>query len=183
MYDHALSSHAAATRRESGAEEPPPMNETKQPTELPDLIKDHLARYIATDGEDGYLWDARLGGGTGLVPTLLLTTVGRKSGKPLTMPLIFGRSGPDYMVVASKGGAPAHPAWYLNLAANPQVRVQVKAQKFAALARTANPEERLALWPKMVEIYAPYAQYQTKTDRQIPVVILRPVAASTPSSR
>jgi deazaflavin-dependent oxidoreductase (nitroreductase family) len=160
-----------------------PMSETKQPAGLPDWIKDHLARYIATDGEDGYLWDASLGGGTGMVPTLLLTTVGRKSGKSMTMPLIFGRSGPDYVVVASKGGAPAHPAWYLNLDANPQVRVQVKAQKFAALARTANPEERSALWPKMVEIYGPYAQYQTKTERQIPVVILRPVAASNPSSR
>jgi deazaflavin-dependent oxidoreductase (nitroreductase family) len=182
MYDHGLSSHGAASRRESGAEEVP-MNETTKPAGLPDWIKDHLARYIATDGEDGYLWDARLGGGTGMVPTLLLTTVGRKSGLPLTMPLIFGRSGPDYVVVASKGGAPAHPAWYLNLQASPQVRVQVKAQKFAAVARAANSEERLALWPKMVEIYAPYAQYQTKTDRQIPVVILRPVAASNPSSR
>jgi deazaflavin-dependent oxidoreductase (nitroreductase family) len=117
------------------------------------------------------------------VPTLLLTTVGRKSGKSMTMPLIFGRSGPDYVVVASKGGAPAHPAWYLNLDASPQVRVQVKAQKFAAVARTANPEERRALWPKMVEIYGPYAQYQTNTERQIPVVILRPVTASNPSSR
>jgi deazaflavin-dependent oxidoreductase (nitroreductase family) len=159
------------------------MNETKKPVGPPDWIKDHLARYIATDGGDGYLWDATLGGGTGMVPTLLLTTVGRKSGKPMTMPLIFGRAGPDYVVVASKGGAPAHPAWYLNLDADPQVRVQVKAQKFAALARTANPEERRALWPKMVEIYGPYAQYQTKTERQIPVVILRPVAASSPSSR
>ena len=159
------------------------MAEPSGPKELPDWIQNHLKRYVATNGEDGYLWDASLGGGTGMVPTLLLTTVGRKSGKVMTMPLIFGRSGPDYVVVASKGGAPAHPAWYLNLDADPQVRVQVKAQKFAALARTANPEERRALWPKMVEIYGPYAQYQTKTERQIPVVILRPVAASNPSSR
>ena len=159
------------------------MNETKKATELPAWIKDHLARYIATDGEDGYLWDARLGGGTGFAPTLLVTTIGRKSGKPMTMPLIFGRHGPDYVVVASKGGAPAHPAWYLNLEANPQVRVQVKAQKFAAQARTANAEERATLWPKMVEIYAPYAQYQTKTDRQIPVVILRPIVTPNQSSR
>ena len=107
-----------------------------------------------------------------MVPTLLLTTVGRKSGRALTLPLIFGRSGPNYVIVASKGGAPAHPAWYLNLQANPEVQVQVKAEKFTARAHTAEAAERAALWPKMVEIYGPYAQYQTKTDRQIPVVVL-----------
>jgi deazaflavin-dependent oxidoreductase (nitroreductase family) len=140
---------------------------------LADWMKDHLARYIATDGEDGYLWDASLGGGKGMIPTLLLTTVGRKSGKSLTMPLIFGRSGDEYVIVASKGGAPAHPAWYLNLQANPKVHVQVKADKFIAEARTANAAERAALWPKMVDIYAPYARYQTKTEREIPVVVLK----------
>jgi deazaflavin-dependent oxidoreductase (nitroreductase family) len=144
------------------------------PADLPNWIKDHLARYIATDGADGYLWDASLGGGKGMVPTLLLTTVGRRSARPLTVPLIFGKSGPNYLVVASKGGAPAHPSWYLNLQANPDVQVQVKADKFKALAYTAGPEERPALWKKMVEIYGPYAQYQTKTERQIPVVVLKP---------
>ena len=148
------------------------MAEPNKPSELPDWIKDHLSRYIATDGADGYLWDASLGGGQGMIPTLLLTTVGRKSGRELTMPLIFGRSGQDYVIVASKGGAPAHPAWYLNLEANPSVRLQVKADKFAARARTAQAEERAALWKKMVAIYAPYELYQTKTDRQIPVVVL-----------
>ena len=143
--------------------------------ELPGWIKDHLARYLATDGADGYLWDASLGGGKGLVPTLLLTTIGRKSGRDLMLPLIFGRSGPDYVVVASKGGAPAHPAWYLNLQANPEVQVQVKADKFTAHAHTADAAERAALWPMMVGIYGPYAQYQTKTDRQIPVVVFRPI--------
>jgi deazaflavin-dependent oxidoreductase (nitroreductase family) len=141
--------------------------------ELPDWIKDHLSRYLATNGEDGYLWDSSLGGGKGLVPTLLLTTVGRKSGRILTLPLIFGRSDADYVVVASKGGAPAHPAWYLNLEANPDVQVQVKADKFKAHAHTANAEERATLWPLMVGIYAPYADYQKKTDRQIPVVVLK----------
>ena len=124
---------------------------------------------------DGYLWDASLGGGKGLVPTLLLTTTGRKSGNVLTLPLIFGRSGSNYVVVASKGGAPTHPAWYLNLQANPDVKVQVKAEKFTARAHTAEGAERTALWRKMVEIYGPYEQYQTKTDRQIPVVVLKPV--------
>ena len=139
---------------------------------LPGWIKDHLARYIATDGAEGYLWDASLGGGSGMIPTLLLTTVGRKSGRELTMPLIFGRAGPDYVVVASKGGAPAHPAWYFNLQANPDVRVQVKADKFKARARTAEGAERAALWKEMVRIYSPYELYQTKTPRQIPVVVL-----------
>jgi deazaflavin-dependent oxidoreductase (nitroreductase family) len=151
------------------------MAEPNKSQGLPDWIKDHLARYIATDGADGYLWDARIGGGKGLVPTLLLTTTGRKSGRELTLPLIFGRSGPNYVVVASKGGAPAHPAWYLNLQANPEVKVQVKGEKYTAHAHTADAAERATLWPMMVEIYGPYADYQTKTDRQIPVVVLKPV--------
>ena len=135
-------------------------------------IQDHLARYLATNGVDGYLLDASVGGGQGMVPTLLLTTLGRKSGRVLTMPLIFGRSGDDYVVVASKGGAPTHPAWYLNLQAQPEVEVQVKAEKFHVRARTATGEERARLWTHMVAIYGPYTQYQTKTDRQIPVVVL-----------
>jgi len=146
-----------------------------EPTKLPNWIQDHIARYVATDGADGYLWDAAMGGGKGMVPTLLLTTTGRKSGAALTIPLIFGTSDSSYVVVASKGGAPVHPAWYLNLEANPQVKVQVKADKFAALAHTADAAERARLWPMMVDIYGPYTQYQTKTERQIPVVVLKPV--------
>ena len=148
------------------------MAEPSVSKELPSWIKDHLDRYIATNGEDGYLWDASLGGGKGMIPTLLLTTVGRKSGRELTLPLIFGRSGEDYVVVASKGGAPEHPAWYLNLDANSKVKLQVKADKFAAQAHTANAQERARLWPKMVEIYGPYADYQKKTHREIPIVVL-----------
>lgn len=149
------------------------MAEPSQSRERPDLVQDHLARYLATNGADGYLFDATLGGGAGLVPTLLLTTVGRKSGRPLILPLIFGRSGADYVVVASKGGAPAHPAWYLNLEANPEVQVQVKADRFTARAHTASAEERAMLWPKMVAIYRPYTDYQRETARQIPVVVLK----------
>ena len=149
------------------------MTESTKAPKLPGWIQDHMARYIATDGADGYLWDASLGGGKGMIATLLLTTIGRKSGKTLTLPLIFGQSGAEYVVVASKGGAPAHPAWYLNLQANPEVKVQIKGDKFTARARTANPQERAGLWPKMVAIYGPYADYQTKTDREIPIVILK----------
>jgi deazaflavin-dependent oxidoreductase (nitroreductase family) len=151
------------------------MAEPNKSAELPDWIKNHISRYVATDGADGYLWDASIGGGKGMIATLLLTTTGRKTGRVLTLPLIFGRSGPNYVVVASKGGAPAHPAWYLNLQAKPEVQVQVKAEKFKARAHTADAGERALLWPKMVEIYEPYAEYQKKTDRQIPVVVLTPV--------
>ena len=153
------------------------MAESSDTSKLPSWIQDHLKRYLATDGQDGYLWDASLGGGKGMVPTLLLTTTGRKSGKALTLPLIFGRSGDDYVVVASKGGAPAHPAWYLNLEANPEVAVQVKADKFKARAHTARGSERAALWRTMVEIYGPYEQYQKKTAREIPVVVIKRTSA------
>src|ERR1700759_4285401 len=127
------------------------MAQTSLPKEAMDWITKHRDRYLETNGEDGYLWDASLGGGKGMVPTLLLTTTGRKSGRELTLPLIFGTSGPDYVVVGSKGGAPAPPAWYLNLEATPTVKVQVKADKFTAQAHTANAQERAALWPRMVE--------------------------------
>jgi deazaflavin-dependent oxidoreductase (nitroreductase family) len=151
------------------------MVELSKTPELPGWIKNHIERYVATDGADGYLWDASIGGGAGMVPTLLLTTVGRKSGRVLTLPLIFGRDGANYIVVASKGGAPAHPAWYLNLQAEPVVQLQVKGEKFSAHAYTAEGAERALLWPKMIEIYGPYAHYQTMTDRHIPVVVLKPV--------
>jgi len=148
------------------------MTDPRISAELPDWIRDHLQRYLSTNGEDGHLWDATLGGGTGLVPTLVLTTTGRKSGRPLTLPLIYGRAGVSYVVIASKGGAPQHPAWYLNLAANPEVEVQVKAERFRARARTATGAERAALWQQLVEIYHPYEKYQAATSREIPVVVL-----------
>lgn len=148
------------------------MSDSRIADSLPDWIKDHLRRYLATDGADGYLWDATLGGGTGMVPTLLLTTTGRKSGQPLTLPLIFGEYGKDVVVIASKGGAPAHPAWYLNLEANPLVGVQVKGDRFSARARTATGAERETLWKQLVEIYHPYEKYQEATTQEIPVVVL-----------
>jgi deazaflavin-dependent oxidoreductase (nitroreductase family) len=151
------------------------MAEPSAHTKLPDWIQDHVKRYTASDGADGYLWDSSIGGGKGMIATLLLTTVGRRSGNVLTLPLIFGRSGDDYVIIASKGGAPTHPAWYLNLQANPEVKLQVKAEKFKARARTATGAERTALWSRMVEIFAPYARYQEKAGREIPVVVLAPL--------
>jgi deazaflavin-dependent oxidoreductase (nitroreductase family) len=149
------------------------MSDLKIPEHLPDWIRDHLRRYLESDGEDGHMWDASLGGGTGMVPTLILTTTGRKSGKPLMLPLIYGEANGAYVVIASKGGAPAHPAWYLNLDANPEVHVQVKGDRFRARASTVSGDERARLWDTMVGIYAPYTDYQVAAaGREIPVVKL-----------
>jgi deazaflavin-dependent oxidoreductase (nitroreductase family) len=127
--------------------------------------EEHVRRYQETDGEEGYEW--REG-----APTLLLTVTGRKSGKEYTTPLIFGQDGDDYAIVASQGGTPEHPDWYLNLVEHPEVGVQVKADKFRARTRTAEGEERDRLWKQMNEIWPHYDEYQTKTDREIPVVVL-----------
>ena len=121
------------------------------------------------------MWDSSPVGGPGLVPTLLLTTTGRRSGQPLVIPLIYGKADRGYVVIASKGGAPKHPGWYLNLVAQPEVGVQVIAERFRATALTATGEERADLWKKMVAIYPPYTEYQGKTDREIPVVVLERV--------
>lgn len=132
--------------------------------QLPDWIMDHLRRYQASDGADGHLWNG--------VPCLLLTTTGHKSGAALTLPLIYGRDGARFVIVASRGGAPEHPAWYQNLVAQPRVKLQVAADKFAATARTAAGEERTRLWNAMAKIWPAYEEYRAKTTREIPVVVL-----------
>jgi deazaflavin-dependent oxidoreductase (nitroreductase family) len=124
-----------------------------------------------------YRWSkGQIGGHMGRAPVLLLTTRGRRSGKLRTTPLLYLRDGADVGVVASYGGSPRHPAWYVNLVAEPQVDVQIGGERFAATARTASPEEREQLWPKLVEMYGTYASYQAKTSREIPVVLLTPGA-------
>jgi deazaflavin-dependent oxidoreductase (nitroreductase family) len=133
-----------------------------------DWVAEHTRRYVETDGAEGHLWRG--------YPTLVLTTRGRRSGRLRRNALIYGKDGNNYVVVASKGGAPTHPLWYRNLEADPNVRVQVLADKFPARARTASPEEKGRLWPMMVQVYPPYAEYQEKAKphRDIPVVILEP---------
>ena len=128
--------------------------------------QEHVDRYLATDGEEGHDWQG--------TQTLILTTTGRRSGRPRQTPLIYGRHGDDYLVVASKGGAPQHPAWYQNLDASPEVEIQVKGDKMRAHARAATPEERPQLWPIMTEQWPDYDGYQERTDREIPVVVLEP---------
>ncbi len=126
--------------------------------------QEHVQAYIDTDGERGYAWRG--------TQCLLLTTTGRKSGQPRIMPLIFAPDGDAQVIVASKGGAPEHPAWYLNLRDDPEVEVQVKGDRFAATARDAEGDERDRLWQVMVGEWPAYDEYQAKTDRQIPVVVL-----------
>ena len=131
---------------------------------LPAWIAEHLAKYQATNGADGHIWNG--------VPTLLLTTTGRKSGDARTLPLIYGKDGARFVIVASRGGAPDHPGWYKNLVAQPAARLQVAADKFAARASTAKGAERARLWQLMTGIWPAYDEYQGKTKREIPVVIL-----------
>ncbi len=126
----------------------------------------HIAAYRETNGETGYLWNG--------VPTLLLTTMGRRSHEPRTSALIFGTDGSDYLVVASMGGAPQNPQWYLNIQANPQAEIQVKAETLYVLARTATPEEKPRLWQIVRDVWPNYDVYQSRTERDIPIVVLSP---------
>jgi len=106
-------------------------------------------------------------------PCLLLDYQGRRSGTWRRTVLIYGRDGQDYLIVASYGGADAHPAWYLNLLEKPEVRLRVGPERFAAHAETLSAEEKARVWPELVELFPPYADYQRGTDRDIPVVRLR----------
>ena len=136
--------------------------------ELPSWIAEHLRKYRETNGADGHIWNG--------VPCLLLTMTGRKSGAALTLPLIYGRDGDRVMIVASRGGAPDHPAWYKNLVAQPRVSLQIEAEKFDARARTASGEERARLWQLMAKIWPAYNEYQVKAaTREIPVVVMERV--------
>jgi proline iminopeptidase len=128
--------------------------------------EEHIQRYRETNGEVGHDWKR----GTEI---LLLTTKGRKSGEPRTSPLIYVKDdNGNHVVIASKGGTPENPGWYLNLEQNPEVELQVKDDVFPARARTATGEEREQLWKRANEAWPDYDEYQTKTDRQIPVVVL-----------
>jgi deazaflavin-dependent oxidoreductase (nitroreductase family) len=125
---------------------------------------EHVRVYRETGGERGYHWR-----GTTI---LLLTTKGRTSGEPRTTPLIHRTDSERWVVVASKGGAPAHPSWYANLQAEPEATIEVRAETVPVRASTAAGEERARLWALMVEVWPAYADYQAKTDREIPVVVL-----------
>jgi deazaflavin-dependent oxidoreductase (nitroreductase family) len=126
---------------------------------------EHVRRYRETEGAVGHMW--RRG-----AKTLLLTTRGRKTGEPRTAPLIYENSPNGYVIVASNGGAQKHPGWYRNLLRDPHVEVQVEGDVFPAQARTATGEERAELWRLAAQQWPPYDDYQTRTGREIPVVVL-----------
>ena len=127
---------------------------------------EHVRQYEATGGRVGHDWNG--------ATCLVLRTRGRKTGELRKFPLIYGRDGDDFVVVASKGGAPDHPGWYKNLQAHPEVEVQVKDRVIPVTARTATAAEKARVWPVMTAQWPDYDQYAAKTDRDIPVVLLRP---------
>jgi len=142
------------------------MTSSEQVLDSPEgWVADHIRRYVETGGAEGHEW--RPG-----VYTLLLTTRGRRSGRLRRTALIYGRDGDSYLVVASQGGDPNHPAWYLNLLADPEAEVQVGAEVFTVRARTAESAEKDRMWRTMAAIWPAYDDYQAKTDRAIPVVVL-----------
>ena len=135
-----------------------------QPLDLSLFGDAHVERYQATNGEEGYLWNG--------APCLILTTIGRRTGKTYRHALIFGEDDGRYLLVASQGGAPDHPNWYKNLTANPEVELQVRSDVFIATAHSASAEEKAVLWPIMTKIWPSYDKYQERTDRAIPLVVL-----------
>ena len=146
------------------------MSQDRIPDEVVDSpapwVADHIREYTESGGEQGHEWRG--------VPTLLLTVRGRKSGVWRRTALIYGRDGDNYVIVASKGGDPKHPLWYLNLLDSPDVGVQVGPDKLTARARVAEGDERARLWDRMAQIWPDYNAYQTRTDREIPIVVLEP---------
>ena len=152
------------------------MAESKLAPNLPDWMIKHATRYLSSGGTDGHMYKTTVPGrGEAIVPSLLLTTIGRKSGDKFIFPLYYGTDKDSYFIIASKGGAPEHPGWYRNILAHPEVEIQVGTNKMKARARTVEGEERLRLWKKALEFWPPYADYQLKTEREIPVVVLDPI--------
>ena len=152
------------------------MTEAKMPDNLPQWMKDHVDRYLKSGGTDGHMYTTNFPNQPQrTVPSLLLITKGRKTGNKHLFPLFYGEAGKGYFIVASKGGAPDHPGWYKNIVVNPEVEVQVGTKKLKAKARTVSGAERAKLWDQAVVWWPPYVDYQKKTAREIPVVVLDPI--------
>lgn len=130
------------------------------------FMKDHIRRYLATNGEDGHLMNG--------FPCLVLTTTGKKSGEKRQAAVIYGKYHNSHVIIASKGGSDTPPAWFVNLQANPRAHIQVKDKKMDVQMRIATGTEREQLWKMMVGIFPDYADYQKKTTREIAVVVLDP---------
>jgi deazaflavin-dependent oxidoreductase (nitroreductase family) len=139
-------------------------------------IAKHRELYLK-DGSAGHMWDSTVGGGPGPLPTLLLFTTGKKSGKESIMPLLYGKVDGGYAIIASKGGDPKHPGWYHNLTAQGDVKVKVENDEFSATTRVLAGAEREKVWSQMADMYPPFTAYQKAAGaRQIPVVVLEPKA-------
>ena len=141
-----------------------------------DWKTEHLDMYLGSGGVEGHIVDVSDIGGLNFTTTLLLRYTGRKSGRTIVTPLIYGDFGGEVVIVASKGGADHHPAWYLNLLESPEVDFQIATQAFRATWREAEGDERARVWDFVTGIFPPYTGYQASTDRLIPLIMLKPVA-------
>ncbi|WP_313806876.1 nitroreductase/quinone reductase family protein [Sphingobium sp.] len=146
------------------------------PTDINRLIAEHIKLYL-TDPAAAHMWDARPVGLPGEVTTLLLTTIGRKSGEPRHVPLLYVEDGDGYLIMGSKGGNADHPLWFLNLQADPVCEARVGAPPVKARARILEGDEYARAWSKVAERHATYAKYQARTERRIPIVRIEPIAA------
>lgn len=144
--------------------------------ERQDFVSVHKREYLGSNGVKGHIVNlSDIGApGPGFMATLLLKTIGRKSGNPHIQPLLYGMYRGDFVLIASKGGWPEHPAWFLNLESGPNVRVQVATQVFEGTWRVAEGEDRRRIWEFMLNIYPPFDKYQEQVDREIPVVLVTP---------
>lgn len=139
-----------------------------------EMLARHRDTYVGSGGREGHIWDFSMVGGHAFTPTLLVENFGRKSGERRITPLIYGIIGGEVAIIASKGGAPAHPGWYRNIVAADEVAIQIATQAWRARWREAAGEERRKVWQFMTAIYPPYPAYQAATAREIPVLLLQP---------
>lgn len=136
---------------------------------------EHLRMYLESNGAEGHLVDATEAGGHKDTTAMVLKTIGRRSGNALLVPIFYDKYGDDFVIVASKAGSDSNPAWFLNLQDMPDVTFQVADTRYRASWRIATDAERAPIWKQLVAFYPPYGEYQAKTDRQIPVVLMTPI--------
>ena len=145
---------------------------------MPKWMRDHVELYLS-DPEKAHLWDSTIGGGPGPLPTLLLIARGAKSGKLRPLPLLYQEMDGKYVVIGSKGGAPTHPGWYVNLRANPECEIRVGANRMRLAHGLQAATNERAAGKQMAAMYPPYDDYQKRAgSRQIPVVVLEPIGSA-----
>jgi deazaflavin-dependent oxidoreductase (nitroreductase family) len=135
---------------------------------------EHYRMYMSSGGAQGHIMDVSDIGGHRFTTMVLVRAAGRKSGQVRVTPLVYGDLGGEVVVVGSKGGAPDHPAWYLNVKSSPTVDIQIATQAFHATWREPEGAEREKVWAFMEGAFPPYRDYQARTQRQIPLVMFQP---------